>query len=400
MKLITTKSKLTRQFIQLCKKYKNIAFATAWATSQHPAFQKLLEPEILSKIQQSTIGLHFYQTEPAVLRHFKKNSKQIKFLKQTNGVFHPKTYLFWNDENDYAVLIGSANFTKGAFDGKNIESTVLIESNEDNDDFFNQIFAFLKNCFDDAANLSQREIDNYENLYKLRHKEQQILANEYGKKSVQKSILSADILNYSWKEYYQKIQKDKYHGFDVRLQILKDVNQIFMQYPDFNQIDLAIRQFIAGTKGENSGWFGSTVGNGKFVNAINTNSEILAQAINQIPLIGEISAHDFFDYIEIYQSIPQLVNKPNALATATRLLSMKRPDLFVCLNEQNRKRICAELGIKNAQNINAERYWFEILQRFYDTAWFNSKKPKNNKELSAWYGRIALLDCIYYTPKK
>lgn len=398
MQFITKSEKLSQKFIQLSEQYQNIAFATAWATSNHNAFQKLLEPKIFAKIQFATIGLHFYQTEPLVLHHF-KNIQQIKFSKQVHGVFHPKTYIFWNNETDWAVLIGSANFTNGAFNGKNVESSVFIQGSESSKDFFIQTLSFLQECFEKADYLTQKEIENYEALHKIRQREQQILSNQYGNQNMKNNILNVDSLNYSWPEYFNLIQQDPYHGFDIRLKILNQIHALFKKYPDFSQMDLSTRQFIAGTRGENSGWFGSMIGNGQFKNAINENSSILAQAINQIPLIGKISAKEFFDYIEIYQSVSQFADKPNSLGSATRLLSMKRPDLFFCFNSKNRDKICEELGLKNKHNITAERYWYEILQRFYDTPWFNSDKPQNSKELEAWNGKIALMDCIYYKPK-
>lgn len=396
---ITSSTKLSSKFIQLAEKYKYIAFASAWATSQHSAYQKLLEKPFSKKIQFSTIGLHFYQTDPVVLKEF-QNHKQVNFSQQLSGVFHPKTYLFWNDETDWAVLTGSANFTKGGFDGKNSENMVYIESDEDNYQFFIQVRNFLQDCFEKAEKLTDSKIKNYETLHKLRRKEREVLANSYNNQRMEKDILSVDILNYTWDEYYQSIQNDPYHSFTDRLKMLENISSIFNSYADFSMLSLEQRKLIAGISGENSGWFGSMVGNGKFKNAINTNSKYISKAINQIPLIGEVTSEDFFNFIEIYQSEPQFADKPNSLGSATRLLSMKRPDLFFCFNSKNREAICDELGIKNRQKINAERYWFEILQRIYDTPWFNSNKPKNSiKELQAWNSRVALLDCIYYAPE-
>lgn len=211
-----------------------------------------------------------------------------------------------------------------------------------------------------------------------------------------KSILNVDILNYSWKEYYHIIQNDPYHGFKERLDILDSVNKLFSNNDSFANMSKVDRKIIAGINGGRSGWFGSMIGNGKFKNAINENALTLSQAIDQIPLNGKVSKEQFFDYIQTYQSTPQFIDKPNSLATATRLLSMKRPDLFICFNSKNHHKICEDLGIKKS-NMTAERYWFDVVQRFYDTAWFNSLEPQaDTEEKKAWRSRMALLDCVYY----
>ena len=100
----------------------------------------------------------------------------------------------------------------------------------------------------------------------------------------------------------------------------------------------------------------------------------------------------------MYNRIFQQAGYKNPIGVATRLLTMKRPDLFFCFNGANKEKICAELGLP--KNLNAERYWDEILLRIYDTAWFNSSRPQDTIEQKAWDGRVALIDCIYYEPKK
>lgn len=393
MKLITKSSQLSKTFIELNNTYANIAFATAWANSQHSAFQNLLNKN-KHKIRFSTIGLHFYQTDPKVLTDFQHHD-DVRFIKQTNGVFHPKFYLFWNNEFEWTLLIGSANFTNGAFIGENQESTVLINSKDGDNTFFHQSIEFLNDCFKQGDNLSTKDIERYCHLHKLREKEKHTLSNQYIK-SMTKSILSVDVLNYSWQEYYHNIQKDPYHGFKERLDILDNIHQFFTKHNSFADMSKNERKFIAGIDGGRSGWFGSMIGNGKFKNAINENTINLAQAIDMIPLNGKISQELFFDYIQIYQSTPQFIDKPNSLATATRLLSMKRPDLFICFNSKNHHKICEDLGIRKSK-ITAEHYWFDVLQRFYDTAWFNSLEPQEDiEEKQAWRNRMALLDCLYY----
>lgn len=378
-----------------------MSFATAWASTEHPAFQNLLEYQ--EKIQHSTIGLHFYQTDPEVLAQLQHN-KNARFILQTNGVFHPKLYLFWNTPTDWVLLSGSANFTNGAFNGNNRETMLLIKGESAN--FFQEISRFLKNdCFDNAVEIGDEQIEHYRTLYHQRQKPLQTLSNRYlaGNKHSEmgKSILSTNILTYSWEKYFKTIQQDKNHSFKDRLDLLAYVKKVFQDNAKFLSIDSEIRKLISGLpnnartgKNLDYGWFGSTKSNGNFSRKINTGNPKIAQAIDLIPLTGDVSKHDFLEYNKVFRQ----AGFNNPIGVATRLLTMKRPDLFFCFNGANKEKICAELDLP--KNLNAERYWDEILLRIYDTAWFNSSRPQNTIKQQAWDGRVALIDCIYYEPNK
>lgn len=401
MDLITSARELSKNFITLIKKYKYMSFATAWASTEHPAFQNLLEYQ--EKIQHSTIGLHFYQTDPEVLAQLQHN-KNARFILQTNGVFHPKLYLFWNTPTDWVLLSGSANFTNGAFNGNNRETMLLIKGESAN--FFQEISRFLKNdCFDNAVEIGDEQIEHYRTLYHQRQKPLQTLSNRYlaGNKHSEmgKSILSTNILTYSWEKYFKTIQQDKNHSFKDRLDLLAYVKKVFQDNAKFLSIDSEIRKLISGLpnnartgKNLDYGWFGSTKSNGNFSRKINTGNPKIAQAIDLIPLTGDVSKHDFLEYNKVFRQ----AGFNNPIGVATRLLTMKRPDLFFCFNGANKEKICAELDLP--KNLNAERYWDEILLRIYDTAWFNSSRPQNTIKQQAWDGRVALIDCIYYEPNK
>jgi hypothetical protein len=401
MELVTDTKKLSKTFINLTKQYRYISFATAWASTRHDAFRLLLEYQ--EKIQHSTIGLHFYQTDPEVLAQLQHN-KNVRFISQMDGVFHPKLYLFWNTPTDWALLSGSANFTNGAFNGKNQETMLLTKG--ESTDFFQEISRFLKNdCFDNAVEIGDEQIEHYRTLYHQRQKHIHTLSNHYptGNKHSEmgKSILSTNILTYSWDKYFKIIQQDKNQSFKDRLDVLDYVKEFFQNNGNFLSIDSENRKLISGlpnnAKGSQEldyGLFGSTKSDRKFYEKINTGNPKIAQAIDLIPLIGEVSKHDFLEYNRIFQK----AGYKNPIGVATRLLTMKRPDLFFCFNGANKEKICAELGLP--KNLNADRYWDEILLRIYDTAWFNSSRPQDKIEQKAWDGRVALIDCIYYEPKK
>ena len=84
------------------------------------------------------------------------------------------------------------------------------------------------------------------------------------------------------------------------------------------------------------------------------------------------------------------------IATASRLLAMKRPDVFVCFDNENKSKLCKDFGITQS-NMTYERYWDEIIERIFDSEWWNSPKPdENEKNIGIWRGRAAFLDSLYY----
>lgn len=136
--------------------------------------------------------------------------------------------------------------------------------------------------------------------------------------------------------------------------MLKYAHNIFTAHENFLDIEIEARKLIAGLPNTvdnfHYGWFGTTRSNGIFSQAIRQNSKKFAKAIDQIPLTGEISRNDFLEYFKVCQS----AGFENPIGVSTRLLAIKRPDLFFCLNEANKSGICRDLGI--SKNINAEKY--------------------------------------------
>ncbi|QGM81405.1 phospholipase D family protein [Otariodibacter oris] len=394
MKFITKQSTLTAKFNSLVNKYKNISFATAWASSNHPAFETLLMNK--TKIQSSTVGIHFYQTDPQVLIKFKSN-KQVKISLQASGVFHPKVYLFWNDENDWAVLSGSANFTHGAFHGKNTENMMFINSEDVEDNkLFNEVSNFLDQCFKSAKEISKEYIKRYEELYSVKRKSINKLTDFQSKSILKNPVLDNEILTCSWAEYFQEVKKDPYHNFKSRLKMLELFQYLFKSHETFSMINEDNRKFICGLKcsDERAPWFGNLQARGTFSNRVNTNNKKLSSLIDGIPLEGNINKELFMHYAH---NIDHLCKGERETSVVTRIISMKRPDLFISFNGAN-KGILKDFGI-SSNSFYAERYWDELLSIIYETPWFNRPEPKDPEEKLAWKYRVALLDCIYYKPQ-
>ncbi len=114
MRFITSASKLEAEFTRLIRKHGAFLWATAWAGIGSRAFKELVAAR--EKIRRVVVGLHFYQTHPDFIQVFIKHKhKGVRFIKQTEGTFHPKLYLFLDDDGHWEMLVGSPNFTQPAF---------------------------------------------------------------------------------------------------------------------------------------------------------------------------------------------------------------------------------------------------------------------------------------------
>jgi HKD family nuclease len=127
MELLTNPNKIERAFSRLINRYKHVSFAVAWASTGFPGYELLVRQE--TKIQKGIIGTHFYQTDPKFIDHF-LSDERVLFVKQPNGVFHPKVFLFENSPNSWECLLGSANFTSGGFNSNN-EICILLGDRDD-----------------------------------------------------------------------------------------------------------------------------------------------------------------------------------------------------------------------------------------------------------------------------
>jgi hypothetical protein len=130
-----------------------------------------------------------------------------------------------------------------------------------------------------------------------------------------------------------------------------------------------------------------------FESAIKNNDENLSLALDLIPPVGDISREMYLDYIEQYkEAFPK---GRHGIATATRLLAMKRPDIFLCFDQLNKKGLCTAFGI--SRNVGYEKYWDSIIDRIRKEArWWNAPAPPPGVERDVWEARAAFLDSIYY----
>lgn len=395
MQLITTNAALRSTPSRLIKSYPNISFAVAWATSGSDVFTRLVQDK--SKITKAVIGTHFYQTHPDVLDVF-THSETVKFMLQPSGVFHPKIYAFW-DAKGFEVLIGSANLTKGALN-TNAEVTTLI-SHEDSPTIKDELLKVIEGYWFAAKTVDMAESDRYRNIWAAKQPELLKIVDQYGETPPTRSAVESKVMGMDWPTFLAEIQQDKTHGFDDRLDLLAKVQHAFASKPCFKDIDPQTRRAIAGLPNkvmEHAAWFGSMKGAGVFKNVVIENPEYLSSALDQIPIAGTVTKQQYHSFITEYlKAFPE---GRDGLGTSTRLLSMKRPDQFLCVDGANRRKLSQDVGIRRADQLDYSRYWDEVVVRLMDSPWWKSAPPKSGKELQAWKARAAMLDAIFYEPSE
>ncbi len=175
---------------------------------------------------------------------------------------------------------------------------------------------------------------------------------------------------------------------------------MFAKVRHFKELDDNERKFIAGLPNnlkrdipgaEDWAFFGSMKGAGMFSKLINDNNELISLALDEIPVNGQITKTNYDSFLEYFQ----LALPGNYLATSTRLLAMKRPDVFVCYDSKNNYGLCKDFEITR-NGLNHERYWNQIILKINDSQWYQKPTPTNEMERKISLARSAFLDSLYY----
>ena len=117
--------------------------------------------------------------------------------------------------------------------------------------------------------------------------------------------------------------------------------------------------------------------------------------MNLISLTGSISEEAVRKYLDGLTSIDNV-----SFAIALRLLSMKRPDLFLSINKANTKGLIEMTGLNGLKNSQKKEEfieaYIELHKRIYRSPWFQFNLPTEGIESKIAKYRVALLDCFFY----
>src|ERR1043165_4103172 len=299
---------MKNQFLDLMIKYREYYWATAWADFNFDVSKELVKNE--KRIKKLVVGLSFYGTHPDFIKRFHQNRNVRFIIHENKGTFQPKMFLFKNTPSDWQLLIGSGNFTKGAFIA-NTEAYLLISS-KSNPEMLSGIEDFIKSQWSLGKTVSQVFIDDYIKRKKKFPRDQPKLPT---------LGIIKPVYDKTWKEYYKDLQKGEYEN---GIQLLQWVKKQFGKQPEFHKIPLEIRKTIAGFWEIDDkleyGCFGTTRARGYFKQIVIDKPEVITKALNAIPKTGEIVEKDYNNFIEIFGR----EFDAQELACATRLLCLWR----------------------------------------------------------------------------
>lgn len=395
MRFISNSKELVETFKSLARQYSHYKWAVAWAGKEQGFDIASVLDKNISKMERMVVGLHFYQTDPDFIEHH-MSYDSIRFIMKTDGIFHSKVYLFYDDENEWSAIVGSSNFTFQGFH-KNSEANILIQGAEASPSLYKEISLYIDGLWKEAAPFSANDLKRYRELCSYQKSNLNSLSKPVVKENF-KGIYYGKIDVMTWDSFVSGIGKN---GKDInqRMDILDKAHELFECHRHFSDIPAVQRKCLAGFQSTMPGFegdwkfFGSMQGAGRFKSAINKSSEI-SRAIDLIPMEGDITEKTFEQYCEVF--FEKLGDNP--LACATRLLAMKRPDWFICVDSKNRKNLCKQFGISSS-SLTLESYWDSVVMRVRESEWFNEKgdgHKMSDFERRLKKYQVAMLDSLYY----
>lgn len=390
-----------RRISALIRKHDSISIAVAWGGITPVAEILLANSE---KLESILLGVDFSATEADFIDRL-VDVPNAYVAKNRPGCFHPKIFYFESGAEAEAV-IGSANFTKGGL-GKNLEAGVHAKGAA-NHPFFAQVREQLNAYHNLRLPITLDFAKSYRRQASAAASKQRPKCPILPDEREDWNRVNSSLATMEWSKFVVLARADRFHDFAKRMKLMRAIQQIFSRAPSFANVTAAEAKGIAGVLGRGEaeeegldgfdwGWFGSMGGAGTFAELIGLADGALAAALDTIPWRGDVTEAEFDDYVAAFTAAFSNSSRTARLAPATRLLAMKRPDVFVCVNGGNTTGLAKALSFAPT-TIKLENYWERVIEPIRQAPWYISPRPAG-KNMELWDARVAMLDAIYYRPK-
>lgn len=380
----------------------SMQWAVAWAT-ENAVFEAAMKNS--SKFEHFVVGTHMFQTQPEVLERAAV-LEAAAVVPPTGDLFHPKVYLFRNGRRIRCV-VGSPNLTNAAM-CRNVEASVLLDGSS-GDAALTELSRFVADAWRGAEDISHEFLYRYRHQYAAKAAAREELTKFADVRPPSKPNTRRAPHDMSWADYLVQVRSSSHpsaHLFKERFGVLSKARALFatgIPYAKWSEDD---RKLVAGTLGRKKslqpgvdyGLFGSMGASGTFANLVIKAPKGLSDALDIIPLLGVVTQNDYDRYCKAFKAAFDQDGRVGGLPTATRLLAMKRPDAFVCIDSANRKDLCENFGV-SPSTTNLDNYWQRIIEPMHGDDWWRHPQPRKAADAEVWLARAALLDAIYYTPR-
>ncbi len=372
----------------------DIIFAWASSSGGNAPHWKAID---LSKVRRAIIGVHFNQTEPEALRAL-MDLGVVRVFVGSDGVFHPKVVVGVKGKT-HRVILGSSNFTGGGY-GSNVEVNAVIEGDLASEPIAAIVgFANAQWKHRKTFKPDEKWLKKYEAAWRDRPKPPK---TPRPPDPVGLPMAEAD-LDVDFENFYELIlsqenrllaDQDTIRVFDAPdssyLQEAEACQAAFAAHPAFAKMPEDSRRLVAGWGDDTSGYFGRMTGAGYFKQMALEDPAAIGKHLDRLPLAGKVTKVLAQEVLEGLLSLNGV-----GLGVATRLLTVKRPDLFLTVNNANRERLREVMG-GSPTTVGG---YIKLHERLWALPWFSATEPEDQDRQRVWAARVGLLDALLYEPK-
>lgn len=367
-----------------------IDLCVAWATSSDGQARhwKALD---LGNVRRAVVGTAFAQTEPATLEKLAKKSDRLRLMINSDGTFHPKV-IFGRNGDQVRAIVGSANFTTAAYTS-NTELSVLLEGTSHDPDLL-AIESYIEEQWQRGTELTDEWLAEYVLTWKAAKRQRIVVPR------AKLEVGSLIDLEMPWSTYVELIRKQEGrklgNGTPIRvtgsspsyMEELRLAQAVFRREPRFENLTRDERNLLMGVGSASSGFLGSMKPAGYARGLVGSEPEKIGKSLDRLPMDGPVTLAEAADLLN---ELTQL--KGVKIGVATRFFAVKRPDLFVSVNNGSNPQLAKLLG---GREVTTVQQYIALLGAVWATEWHRSSRPADAQEAALWERRAALLDAALY----
>lgn len=397
-KILSGRDQLANEFQRCCHDYDSLRVAVAWCGDPKQTLPFKHLNDFNGKIT-ATVGYSFNQTHPNSIDWLLGKASVLRVFRREKGLFHPKLYLFTNDDR-YALFAGSSNLTYGGF-YENVEANVLIEgafSSDAADVSELQMLLEKWNSNEFSFKPSKIWLDRYRKEHK-RDRDAQRKAGLKTEAFEEENFGPNWLEKADWDTYHQQVVTGiKKHGRDINHfhQVLNAAaTNLQIPWTPAYFKDKERRRIIGGV--EPYGTLGHVFSSGAFGKLIKRRTRswpTLVSAVNEIATLTPP-----IDWRELEASLRRLSNLGNTMKVWGRILALIRPAFYCSVSSIAVRRELGKTLKVPMESFERVEGYIKLLKLLHSSPWFNSQKPKTPNEVAIWDRRVAFMDGIFWAPK-